>query len=232
MGVAVSVGEPIEVRASAPAVSEAEVFRAFDALKPGECLALLLGGPADEWLSAFQRARKGEFEWTPLPEKAGATRVEVLRRAAERGALRLVNEALSWDHDRLDALEARAFEARSESKLALAAELIADFAFGLRRHIRFEEELLFPEFEARFGFSPEMGPTAVMRAEHREILDLLGQIEAGIGDAGSPVEGQRGALHGVLGDHNMKEEHVVYPGTDRALTPAESDALVARIQAL
>jgi hypothetical protein len=34
----------------------------------------------------------------------------------------------------------------------------------------------------------------------------------------------------VLGDHNLKEERVLYPTTDRILGAEESDALVARIQ--
>ena len=68
-----------------------------------------------------------------------------------------------------------------------------------------------------------------MRMEHR---DLLGQVEKGIGDPAFPAERLRSELHGVLGEHNMKEEHIVYPGTDRAMTAAESDALAARIQAV
>lgn len=36
----------------------------------------------------------------------------------------------------------------------------------------------------------------------------------------------------VLGNHNLKEENIVYPGTDSALTAAERDALVSRIQAV
>jgi hypothetical protein len=35
----------------------------------------------------------------------------------------------------------------------------------------------------------------------------------------------------VLGGHNMKEEPILYPGTDRLLTEDERDALVPRIQA-
>jgi hypothetical protein len=71
-----------------------------------------------------------------------------------------------------------------------------------------------------------------MREEHRGILQCLERIEEAMGRTDSPVESLRHALHSILGDHNLKEENIVYPGTDRALNPPERDALVARIQAL
>ncbi|PYQ47347.1 MAG: hypothetical protein DMF78_24000 [Acidobacteria bacterium] len=81
-----------------------------------------------------------------------------------------VTEAMVWDHARLDGLETAAFEARARRALSTARALFTDFAHGLRRHIDFEEQILFPEFEARWRFPEENGPTAVMRAEHRAIL--------------------------------------------------------------
>jgi regulator of cell morphogenesis and NO signaling len=156
--------------------------------------------------------------------------VEVARRATDAGA-RGVAEALGWDHDRLEVIENRAFEERRAGRFAEAAAVYGTFARGLRRHIGFEEDLLFPEFERRAGVPAEAGPTAVMRAEHRIIEGLIGEIERGIGDPAADVDGARRRLHQVLGDHNMKEERVLYPGTDRLMTEDERDALIQRIQA-
>lgn len=206
-------------------------FVEFDRLRPGETLTLLQNQPSD-LLAQLQQGRKGQFEWSPVSEDSRTFKVELFRRAAEPGSLRAVNEALSWDHDRLDALEERAFAARAKGDLHEARAIYAVFAYGLRRHIRFEEEILFPEFELRAGFSPEGGPTAVMRDEHREILRCLDRIEAGISDPIANVDSPRHALHAVLGNHNLKEENIVYPLTDQALTAAERDALVARMQAI
>ncbi|MBX7186248.1 MAG: hemerythrin domain-containing protein [Vicinamibacteria bacterium] len=207
-------------------------LEAFDALRPGEVVTLEFNRAPKGLLARFQQERKGQFDWTPAIEGPGTWRIEVSRRQAEKGSSRTVNEALSWDHDRLDDLEARAFEARERGDFEEAKALYAVFAFGLRRHIRFEEELLFPEFEAKAGFPADMGPTAVMRDEHREILESLDRIERGIGEADTPLESLRHALHLVLGNHNLKEEHIVYPMTDQALGTLESDALVARIQSI
>ncbi|MBK5257623.1 MAG: hemerythrin domain-containing protein [Vicinamibacteria bacterium] len=213
-------------------VLELRVLEAFDLRPPGEHVTLVTERAPGAVLVRFQAERKGEFEWTPTKEGPDIWWVEVSRREAERGALRTVTDALSWDHDRLDALESAAFEARARGDFAEAASLYAVFAFGLRRHIRFEEDLLFPAFENKAGFSSTMGPTAVMRDEHLEILQCLERIEAAIGDGASAVDSLRHGLHLVLGNHNLKEENIVYPGTDEAMTPIERDALVARIQAL
>lgn len=215
-----------------PAEIAGRALDAFDALRPGEVVTLEFNRAPKGLLARFQQERKGAFDWTPTLEGPGTWRIEVSRREAERGALRTVNQALSWDHDRLDDLESRAFKARESGDFAAAKTLYTVFAFGLRRHIRFEEDLLFPAFEANAGFPADQGPTAVMRDEHREILGFLDQIERGIGDGASPVESQRHGLHLVLGNHNLKEENIVYPMTDQGLGEAERDALVARIQAI
>lgn len=211
---------------------ERQALAAFDGSQPGEEVTVVAEATLRGLLARFQTERKGQFDWTPTREGPDTWQVEVSRRAADRGELRTVNQALSWDHDRLDALEASAFAARESSDPARAASLFSAFAFGLRRHIRFEEELLFPEFEAKAGIPATVGPTAVMRDEHLEILDWVGEIEAAIGDIARSTETLRAALHDVLGEHNLKEENIVYPGTDQVLTPLERDALVARIQAL
>ena len=218
--------------AETPGAREAMAFSAFDSLEPGEHIVLAFDEAPAGFLARFQAERKGQFEWTPVRQGPETWAFEVSRRKAERGELRTVNEALSWDHDRLDALEGAAFEARSQGHLAEAAAMYAAFAFGLRRHIRFEEELLFPEFEEKTGHSATAGPTMVMRDEHREILDCLDRIQASITDPASTAESVRHALHLVLGNHNLKEENIVYPMTDQALGAEARDALVRRIQAL
>jgi uncharacterized protein (DUF2249 family) len=208
------------------------VLEAFDCLAPGE--SLLIEGPPgvgkSRLLARLGADRKGLFEWSPLESGSSGFRVELTRRGVAAGALRTVTEALAWDHDRLDGLERHAFERLHAGDVQGARSAWASFETGLRRHIRFEEDLLFPAFEERSGLSPDRGPSAVMRSEHRDIESLLDGIGRALADGRDPQPWRR-QLHALLGEHNLKEERIVYPTTDRLLSPEESDALVARIQA-
>jgi hemerythrin-like domain-containing protein len=139
-----------------------------------------------------------------------------------------VTDYLSWDHDRLDAIVADVERKVNEGRVAEASQGYEEFDRGLRRHIRIEEELLFPLFEARTGVVS--GPTAVMRSEHREIERAIGLMRDALGrqDAEAFRDGLR-FLRAVLPEHNAKEEHVLYPTTDRLLSAPERVAFVTRI---
>ena len=202
----------------------------FDRLAPGEAMEVRARDGAADLLACLQAERRGAFEWSLLCAGPPSWTFEVARRAADADPGRGVNEALSWDHDRLDALETSAFQKRASGDFRGARETWSLFATGLRRHIRFEEEILFPAFEESSGMPSDAGPTAVMRAEHREIEGLIAEIEAGIGDPSSPVDQLRRSLHAVLGDHNVKEEGVLYPSTDQLLGSEEANLLIERIQ--
>jgi uncharacterized protein (DUF2249 family) len=202
---------------------------AFDDLDPGESLVVVADHDPREVLRWLAAEKKGLFEWSPLETGPSSFRTEISRRAAKPGARREVTEALAWDHDRLDALEQRAFASFAGGDPEGARPTWSEFSVGLKRHIRFEEEILFPTFEEHVGISPAEGPTRVMRDEHREIERLLEAIGHAF-SGGAAALALREDLRTLLGQHNLKEEHVLYPGTDRCLDPEERDALVARIQ--
>ena len=206
------------------------VLGSFDTLAPGDSLVVVGDQAPRELLRRLQVERKGAFEWSPLEHGPSCFRTELTRRDAPRGALRGITEALAWDHDRLDGIEQEAFARLAAGDQAGARAAWSEFCVGLRRHIRFEEELLFPTFEARLGMPPAAGPTAVMRAEHRQIEELIEAIGGALLEQAAALR-LRAELHRVLGDHNLKEERMLYPATDQALDPEERDALVARIQA-
>ena len=213
-----------------PAERMPTLLREFDALRPGESFELQSNHAQKPALAHLQKERPALFEWSPLEEGPELWRTRVARRHA--GPLpRAVAETLASDHDRLDDLESAAFAARSAGDLALATRLFHDFAHGLRRHIGFEEKLLFPAFEERAGVSPEAGPTAVMRHEHREIENRIHDMECRFANLEDPLTGARDAFHEIMHEHNLKEEQVLYPATDRLLTQSERDELVGKIQA-
>ena len=214
------------------ATAPSDVLAAFDALAPGEALLLRTVARPEAPLLALRESRAGAYEWTPLVEGPGHWEVKVHKRDAPPGALRGITEALGWDHDRLGALEAAAMEAWGGGETRAAARLLLGFVFGLLRHIRFEESVLFPEFERLSGMTADRGPTAVMRVEHRAIEPLLEDMRAAAARGARPSEPTRADVRAMLHLHNLKEESVLYPMLDRALDPQESDALVYRFQAM
>src|SRR5262249_9462207 len=206
------------------------VLAAFDSLASGETLVVVSDHEPRKLLRHLQADRKGEFEWSPLEQGPQRFRTELTRRAAARGSLRAVNEALAWDHDRLEAIEARAFRLYAEGDRAGAREAWPGSERGRRRHIRCEEEILFPASESGTGAPAGRGPVPVMKLEHRRIERLLEDIGRALAGGGAPLP-LRVELHLVLGEHNAKEEGVLYPMTDGCLGPEGSDALVTRSQA-
>jgi len=205
------------------------LLRTFDALMLGESFELRSDHAPKPALAHLQKDRPGLFEWSPLQAGPELWRTRITRRAGA-GNPRSVTQALEWDHDRLDELEGEAFAARAAGDLALATRLFHDFAHGLRRHIGFEEKLVFPAFESRADALWESGPTFVMRQEHREIEQRLHDMECRFTEPADPLTGARAAFHELMHEHNVKEERILYPATDRLLTERERDELVAQIQ--
>jgi uncharacterized protein (DUF2249 family) len=218
----------LRLEAKAPGERGARLCLAFDRLASGESLLLSTHDDPGALLAGLQAERMGLYEWAPLGPGPDAFWVEVFRREAEPGSLRRLTEAMSWDHRRLDRLQMGCLDALRARDLDQARLCLARLRYGLARHMRFEEQVLFPVFEARTGL-PASGPTAVLREEHRTILADL--------DAWPELKGLDAAaeswrpLPALLESHQRKEEGILYPTTDQLLSAAESDLLVARIQA-
>lgn len=126
---------------------------------------------------------------------------------------------LSWDHDRLDALLARTYEHVAHGDLAGALPAFGELADGLLRHMRLEEQILFPILEQRTGMLS--GPTEVIRTEHRALEHALGRMrEALLAQDREGAARSHDDLVEVLVEHHLKEEEVLYPMTDRSLPEA------------
>ena len=131
------------------------------------------------------------------------------------------------DHDRLAELFGQ-FRSSKTNDPAAAREMFEEFKSGLERHIAWEEDILFPVFEAHTGMH-ETGPTAVMREEHRLIkhfLDTLGR-KLQRGDLATD-EDETGLLT-ILEEHNSKEELILYPAIDRQVSVRERDDVFVRM---
>ncbi len=104
------------------------------------------------------------------------------------------------------------------------------FDLAMRTHLGHEEETLFPAFEAATGMT-NAGPTFVMRSEHVQMRALLDRMQAAVdrGDLRELLD-QGDSLLILIGQHNSKEEGMLYPLAERALA-AKWPEIRARVQA-
>ncbi|HBP88828.1 MAG TPA: hemerythrin domain-containing protein [Nitrospirales bacterium] len=139
-----------------------------------------------------------------------------------------IAEFMGRDHDRLDEIFIR-FQAFKKQDSQKARLLFQELLTGLHRHIMWEEEILFPFFEAQAEMVKDHGPTGVMRNEHRQIKDFLEQIQTKIADGNLDTEEAEEGLLQVLTAHNVKEEKILYPWIDNCVSDGERASLLARM---
>jgi iron-sulfur cluster repair protein YtfE (RIC family) len=141
-----------------------------------------------------------------------------------------IQASFAHDHDRLDEL-LQTYCPLKRVDFAKARQAFQEFKFGLQRHIIWEETLLFPFFEAKTGMR-ECGPTAVMRAEHREIGRCLDALHEKVRCPDPDTDREEKDLLGALFAHNQKEERVLYPAIDRLSSADEKAALFKKMAEL
>lgn len=102
------------------------------------------------------------------------------------------------------------------------------FLEDIQRHVRHEEDLLFPAFEARTGMVG--GPTQVMRQEHRQMDQMFDAMaDALVRTDDNAYLGLSETVLMLIRQHNLKEENILYPMAEKALA-GEGEALLARMQ--
>ena len=131
------------------------------------------------------------------------------------------------DHDEIDALLAGVDWTKPKAALLRLAE----FDRRLERHIVWEEGTLFPAV-ASVALSLEEGPIAVMKKEHELIRALKKEALKALrrGD-GAVAKSRVAEMLDILGPHNTKEEHILYPLCDRFLPQPAARAILDKIKA-
>jgi uncharacterized protein (DUF2249 family)/hemerythrin-like domain-containing protein len=206
-------------------VRHPRIFEVFDALAVGESLVLANDHYPLPLLVELLAARPNQFDWSVL-DKGAIFRVAITKR--DERAPRGVDEYLSWDHVRLDALLDETIDLFEAARVADARKTFGEFACGLERHIEAEENIVFPIFDAA---RPGAGPTQMMRFEHVHIRDALRELGAALdrSDA-TEFDSALETLVSVLGEHNAKEEGVLYPAIDRMVDEEGRANLVRQMQ--
>jgi uncharacterized protein (DUF2249 family) len=224
------MGNILDVRELVPKDRHSRIFDTFRSLAPGDSFVLVNDHEPRPLLYQFQAEHDGEFDWWPLEQGPQAWRVRIVKRVSA-GSGSTITEYLQTDHRRLDSIMEGFQSALKQAKWEEASRDFREFVLGLRRHIKIEEEILFPVFEEKTGMI-DAGPTFVMKMEHKEIHDLLDKTLAATDnhDAGMATEAA-GALINILMDHNMKEEHILYPESDAFISDAERAQIIKKAQA-
>ncbi|WP_127474834.1 hemerythrin domain-containing protein [Sulfurivermis fontis] len=133
------------------------------------------------------------------------------------------------DHRRCDELFAAAERLVAAGEWSAAAESYGKFHQAIEHHFSMEEDELFPAFEAATGST--LGPTQVMRMEHGQMRSLFQRMDKAL--TAKDMEEYLGASDTLLilmQQHNMKEEQMLYPMSERALNGG--DAVLQRMQSM
>lgn len=120
------------------------------------------------------------------------------------------------DHRHCDVFFASAEQAAAAQAWDRARASFSAFQRAMEQHFAAEEKVLFPAFERANGMT--MGPTQVMRDEHVQMNQLMAAAQQSL-DAqdGEDFSGNTETLLIMMQQHNMKEEHVLYPMCDDRL---------------
>ncbi len=125
-------------------------------------------------------------------------------------------QTLSQDHSRCDQLFAKAEESVAKTDWKRANTDFANFRAAMERHFTMEEEVLFPTIEKRAG--QRIGPIRVMRMEHQQMREVFVEMEESVTQQDSDEYlGLSETLLMLMQQHNGKEEHMLYPLSDRVL---------------
>lgn len=141
-----------------------------------------------------------------------------------------INSYYTEDHQRLDNLFHEFTNLKGSDRRA-AEKSFGEFKAGLERHIVWEEEVLFPAFEKKFGHS-QGGPTAVMRFEHREIRKCLDAIARKLTEQNFDTDDEETRLVPLLCVHNQKEESILYPIMDRMFSEQQRALMFSEMNIL
>jgi hemerythrin-like domain-containing protein len=143
-------------------------------------------------------------------------------------AITSLSDCFGADHRRCDALLAEVESAVDAQDWSDAARAWSAFRQTVERHLQTEESVLFPALERDGGTA---GPIEVMRMEHGEMRDLIGELDQAIArHSGHEGLGIIETLLMLTQQHNLKEEAVLYALADDLLDARTRGDIAAGLQ--
>jgi len=141
-----------------------------------------------------------------------------------------IKDTMATDHRRCDELFAEAEALVSDSNWDDGGARFKEFHAAMEHHFSMEEEVLFPTFEQTTGQT--MGPTQVMRMEHKQMRQLFADLSKAVEEQDKDAYlGLSETLMMVMQQHNMKEEQMLYPMTDQTFGDG-ADAVIEKMKSI
>jgi len=126
-------------------------------------------------------------------------------------------QTLAAEHRACDAAFVKIEQAAHRADWQAAETAAKDFIAASEAHFAYEETQLFPALEAAMPMAA--GPTSVMRGEHAQMRELFAELlDAIVARDGAALDESAVTLLLVMQQHNVKEENILYPMADRALS--------------
>lgn len=182
----------------------------LDALVPGEGVVLITGSDPGPPVLEILARRPGASDIGAVEATEYGFRIEIRRRASHEPVA--LDDLLHSDHALLHDLLAFVEALSAKGRPGALASPLAALDRGLRRHILFEESLLFPALERQ---GSRRLPTSALRAQHREIAEALTSASRPVQRRdGAQFQSVAGELKDLLLGHHDEEEEVLYPATN------------------
>lgn len=198
----------------------------------GEAVAVEIAVPARPVLGTL--VDEGVLRSAVLLLERDGSHSRIAARPRHKGGATTITELFEEDHKRLDELAAQMRQVAHDDPMR-AVVLAGLLAWGYRRHVRIEEEIVFPIHTARTRYA---ATTVRMHQEHVAILKYVDRIERDadelrIASNREPVitrllDAEK-ALAAVVADHNEKEEHTLFPLLDHTVPAKERAAMLRKI---
>jgi len=129
----------------------------------------------------------------------------------------MISEFMTSEHRRCDDIFVQAENHAAKGDLESTSHYFKDFETQMNIHFEQEEQILFPAFESATGQT--MGPTQVMRMEHQQMLTLFADMSQAITENRLKTYlGLSETFLVLMQQHNLKEEQMLYPMSDQALS--------------
>ena len=135
---------------------------------------------------------------------------------------------LNHDHQNFEEEVYKCRTACDEGDWPAVRRIFEKLASDYESHVRIEEEVLFPAYEAHAGTTTE--PTTSLKADHIQISRLIRLISHQLGKSAYEHLGEDlSLLYRTLGMHHEKEETIFLPMASEALF-SDKDAILRDLQ--